>query len=139
MRKKECVSNYWLFPCSPKVFHVHECFAENEIVDWKQGKYNVNVGDFVYIYCSRGEQKIRYFCRVIKVNIPAEEANLNSKYWGESHIVIDKYCRLQLLASLNIDDLSLDSLYKNGLTARIQGKQRVKPQLLEYIESVFNK
>ena len=108
-------------------------------MDWKQGKYNVNVGDFVFIYCSRGERKIRYFCKVIKVDIPLEESNLNPKYWGENHVVIDRYCRLQLLVSIDTDELSLGALYSNGLTARIQGKQRETPQLLEYIESVFNK
>ena len=136
---KKTMSNYWLFPCNPKLFYVHECFLENTIVDWKQGKYNVNVGDFVFIYCSRGERKIRYFCKVIKVDIPLEESNLNPKYWGENHVVIDRYCRLQLLVSIDTDELSLGALYSNGLTARIQGKQRVTPQLLEYIESVFNK
>jgi len=31
----------WLIPCSVDVFRIHDYFANNDIVDWKQSHYKL--------------------------------------------------------------------------------------------------
>lgn len=131
------IPTYWLFPWNPKEFYLDEYLNKFEEVDWKQGKYKINVGDYVYIYCSKPEQKIRYHFQVTKINIPFEESTNDQFYWGEKHSSGEVYCRLKLLEAINTDKLYLDILYKNGLTARPQGKQKINARLLSYIQSCF--
>ena len=128
---------YWLFPWNPKVFYLEKYLEKFSEVDWKQGKYKISVGDHVYIYCSKPEQKIRYHLQVTKINIPFEDSTNDQFYWGENHSNGDIYCRLKLLEAINTEKLSLDALQENGLTARPQGKQKINARLLSYIQSCF--
>ena len=41
------IPTYWLFPWNPKEFYLDEYLNKFEEVDWKQGKYKINVGDYV--------------------------------------------------------------------------------------------
>ncbi len=132
------IPNYWIFPWNPKVFYLHDYFKKFREVDWKQGNYKINVGDYVYIYCSKPEQRICYYLRVVKVNIPFEETIDDKLYWGENNTNDSLYCRLKLIKSIDTDDLCLNKLLENGLNTRPQGKQKINAELLSYIQSCFN-
>lgn len=138
MIKTGHMPTYWLFPWNPKEFYLDEYLEKFTEVDWKQGKYKINIGDYVYIYCSKPEQRIRYYFQVTKINIPFEDSTNDQFYWGENHSNGDVYCRMKLLETIKSDKLHLDTLYRNGLTARPQGKQKINAKLLSYIQSCFS-
>lgn len=127
----------WIFPCNPQQYHLHEYFQNYDIVDWKQGNYKINVGDYAYIYCSMPEQKIRYQLQVTAINISYEDTIDDRSYWGINNKPTEKYCRLKLISSANTDSLRLERLLQRGLKNRPQGKQKVDGELLCYIKRSF--
>ena len=101
-------------------------------------------GDIVYIYCSMPEMKIRYICRVIQPNIEYSESINDEEYWKKKHISIsvakqNKYVRMELVDSIDSPELSLHALISYGLRKAPQGSQRIQGDLLDYIQSIFNK
>lgn len=134
----------WLIPCSVDVFRIHDYFANNNIVDWKQSHYKFIEGDIVYIYCSMPEMKIRYKCRVIQPDIEYNESINDEEYWKNKHVSIavakqNKYVRMEFVDSIDSSELSLHALMSNGLKKAPQGAQRIQGDLLGYIQSVFYK
>ena len=134
----------WLIPCSIDVFRVHDYFATYNIIDWKQSHYKFQEGDIVYIYCSTPEMKVRYKCIVIQPNIEYSEAIHDEEYWGHKHIYNavakqNRYVRMELIGKVDSSDLSLHTLISHGLRMAPQGPQRIQGDLLDYIQSVFDK
>lgn len=143
LQNLQIMSN-WLIPCNSDVFRIHDYFAKNCIVDWKQSHYKFMVGDIVYIYCSMPEMKIRYKCRVVLPNIEYSESINDEEYWTDKHISEavakqNRYVRMELIDALDSSELTLHTLMPYGLKKAPQGPQRIQGDLLLYIQSVFNK
>lgn len=133
---------YWLVPCNIKKFNIDECLKDNLYVDWKQSRYKYTVGDFVFIYVSLPISGIRYLMKVVATNIPYEDSLDDEKYWGKEHENEESkqslFCRLQYIAKIESEELSLKSLMKNGLNKAPQGSQILSEELIDYILDVFS-
>lgn len=134
----------WLIPCSTDVFRIHDYFANNNIIDWKQSHYKFKEGDIVYIYCSMPEMRIRYKCKVLQPDIEYKESINDEEYWGHKHIFNavakqNRYVRMELVKTINCVDLSLPTLISFGLKKAPQGPQKIHGELLNYIQSTFDK
>lgn len=128
---------YWLISANPKYYKCFDAFNDNGFVDWHQiGNYSV--GDTVFIYTTKPYQMITFETMVEKVDIPAEQAFDDIKYWldEEMGIPYEKYMRLRLVNSFMNDSLSYDNLLKNGLIRAPQGKMRLEGELLKYILNI---
>ena len=135
---------YWIIPCNLKVFRVHDYFANNQEVDWKQSHYTFQPGDIVFIYCSLPEAKIKYMTEVIQINIPYNDSIKDEEYWGNNHIAEivaqqNKYVRLRLIETNSGDELDIDTLISFGLKKAPQGAQAITGDLLLHILSKFDK
>lgn len=63
-----------------KIYNHAAAFAKYGYIDWTQrAKYQV--GDEVYIYCSKPHQKIMYKTEVIKTSIPFDNITDDSEFW----------------------------------------------------------
>ena len=131
----------WMISANGKMYDHASSFATNGFIDWRQrAKYNV--GDIVYIYCTRPFKKIMYKCEVVKHSMPFSQCIDDAVFW----IDIDEYekskgglyARLKLLEQVDTERLSLDILLSKGLNAAPQGPIKVDSELHKYIDSHFN-
>lgn len=66
--------NYWIVPSNDNVFRIADAIkANNGIVDWRQSN-NFAVGDIVFIYKGKPEQRVAFRMEVIGVEIKEEDA-----------------------------------------------------------------
>lgn len=135
---------HWLLPCNPTQFNIFDCFEERATVDWKQNRYNFQIGDICYIYCSANYKSILFKTEVIETDIDYSEYQDDLKYWtnieNEEELKQNTYARLKLIKKLspNDDRLGFEKLKENGLTSPIQGPMKVPTKsLIEKIEEVF--
>ena len=133
---------YWLIPCDSKKFRIHDYFASNKIVDWKQSHYIFEQGDIVFIYCSAPDAEIKYMLEVEQPNILYKDSINDEEYWGDKHMSKvaaeqNKYVRLKLICSIKSSKLDIESLYMAGLKTT-RGPQTISGDLLSYILSACN-
>lgn len=131
----------WLISANSNQYDLSRSFSDCEFVDWVQGKTKYDVGDTVYIYMARPEQKIKYKCLVEKVKLTAEEIRNDKEYWVKQDKYEDSlagsFIRLRLLKKSNNELLDFVHLRENGLNGAPQGKIKLNGELLDYIESNF--
>jgi len=136
---------FWIIPANNSQFRIIDLFKERDVIDWTQ-KYNYNVGDEIYMYCSTSYQRILFDVEVIKINITESEYINDDQYgfWVESRKKDENnlYSRFKLKSKLEVDDdrLSINKLKEYGLKGNIQGSMVIneKPALLKYIQTVFS-
>ena len=58
-----------MIPANPKIYDYAKFFDDYGYVDWKQ-RLKFEVGDIVYLYCSKPFQKVMYKTEVIKESMP---------------------------------------------------------------------
>lgn len=133
---------YWLFSWNERDFRLHDYFADYELIDWNNKHNNrINVGDIVFLYCSKPEATIKYVTEVIRANVPVEEAINDDEYAvGPPPIRTYKYCtRLEFIKEVSSPKLDYDNLRQNGLNCSIRSPLRPNEQLLNYILSAIEK
>jgi len=112
-------------------------FETNGFIDWNQTR-NFNVGDYVYIYCSKGISRIQYLTIVEKINIPFNEKYDDGKFWLVKEIPKKKkYMRLRLLRVCENDNLSLINLRNNGMKYAPQSPCVLNDELDRYLLKYF--
>lgn len=135
----------WLIPCNVNLYDPIGAFAELQVIDWRQ-QVKMNVGDEVFIYCSKPYQKIMFRTVATKVNIDQEEADHSDEdkfsKTGTRMLSGDNeprfgYARLKLLNFRDCDALQLEKLIEHGLTKAPQGQMRVADELYEYLISIL--
>lgn len=130
----------WIISANGKIYDHEASFAKNEHIDWRQ-RGNFQIGDTVYIYCTRPIQKIMYKTVVKKVSMNFSECTDDKEFWkdlGEyEKSKSGKYMRLDLVDQTDKEELSFNSLKAQGLKGVIQGPRKVDANLLEYIEKYF--
>lgn len=134
---------YWIVPSNNKRYRLIDFLKENEFVDWKQGRYNFQKGDIVYIYCSLPEQKIRYMMEIIEDHITFEQSIKDEEYWFDktefkAGITQNNYCRFRLIEEINNEKLSINNLLKHGLKSPPQCPMSPSEELLTYIKLCFS-
>ena len=132
--------NYWIIPSNSNKFDPAKFFSkyDNE-VDWKQSA-NFEVGDVVYIYCTKPDMRIRYKMEVIETNISFDKSLKDKTCWIDktefkAGVEKNKYFRMKLLATTKSDMLTMDMLHKQGVKGYIYGPRTIDKELTKYIES----
>ena len=91
----------WMIPANPKIYDHARFFDDYGYVDWKQ-RLKFEVGDIVYLYCSKPFQKVMYKTKVIKESMPFSECTEDIDYWtnpddyeSSKSEYMDKYFELE--------------------------------------------
>lgn len=131
----------WMIAANGKMYDHASSFSTNGFVDWRQrAKYNI--GDTVYIYCTKPIKKVMYKCEVIKCDMPFSDCIDDRLFWKDLNeyrkSLAGKYARLKLIEQVDTDYLSLDALKEKGLSAAPQGPIKVVDSLRIYIDKYFN-
>lgn len=133
---------YWIIPANPKLYRIADAIRDlNGVIDWRQHN-NFEVGDIVYIYCSKPISQIIYKMEVIATNISREYTIADQQYWRtpsefKTSLNNNRFYRISLLAENGTDKLTLDDLYNHGLNGVPQGSLVVKEPLLSYLQEIF--
>ena len=133
---------YWIIPANPKLYRIADAIRDlNGVIDWRQYN-NFEVGDIVYIYCSKPISQILYKMEVIATNISREYTIADQQYWRnlsefKTSLNNNRFYRISLLAENGTDKLTLDDLYNHGLNGVPQGSLVVKEPLLSYLQEIF--
>ena len=136
--------NNWIIPSNSSKFDLAKFLSKyNNEVDWKQSA-NFEVGDVVYIYCTKPEMRIRYKMNVIATDIPSSKAKIDKKFWSDEAelkkgMEYNRYFRMELVSKTNSDLLTMDELYRQGVKGYFYGPRTIDRELTMYIEKVFNK
>lgn len=133
---------YWIIPANPKLYRIADAIRDlNGVIDWRQYN-NFEVGDIVYIYCSKPVSQILYKMEVIATNISREYTIADQQYWRtpsefKTSLNNNRFYRISLLAENETNKLTLDDLYNHGLNGVPQGSLVVKEPLLSYLQEIF--
>lgn len=136
----------YIIPASSKVYDHQGAFDKFGSIDWRQGNSTYNVGDIVYIYQGVPLKKISHKTRVVEVNKLFHNIQDDSEFFHDKKefekAKDGKYFRLELIETIDGNELELLNLLNNGLKGAPQGKLSLdnddKENLLKFIESAFN-
>lgn len=132
--------NNWIIPSNSSKFDLAKFLSKyNNVVDWKQSA-NFEVGDVIYIYCTKPEMRIRYKMEVVGINIPFGKSLKDETCWiDKTEFKVgaenNKYFRMKLLATTKSDMLTMDMLHKQGVKGYFFGPRTIDKELTKYIES----
>ena len=127
----------WIMSANPDIYDHRAAFEKQGYIDWKQTR-NFEIGDIVYIYCTRPVSSIRYKTVVEKIN----QKPYIDAFWKKeisTNELGDKCMRLVLVATSSRDELSLPNLRQHGLKYPPQSPGIIRPELSDYIVSLFEK
>lgn len=130
--------NYWIVPSNDNVFRIADAIkANNGIVDWRQSN-NFAVGDIVFIYKGKPEQRVAFRMEVIGVEIKEEDALDQEKFWTDQLAYFDglgqsNYVRFKLLEEILDDAMSLQQLHAHGFNGYIQSVQHCPEEAIEFM------
>ena len=122
-------------------FRLAECLAKYGEYHWQQTRYNINIGDIVYVYISE-DRAIKYKMSVEQVELPygfwmAKE----EEFWVDKERLQDesqtKYALLRLIKESHSGKLSEENLMKHGFLRAPQGIKYLDGDLLKFIERKF--
>ncbi len=132
----------WLISANSEMYDHTSSFEHFGFIDWRQGTTKFNVNDIVYIYCTKPVQKIRYKCKVDKINLTKNNIRNDFEYWlnkDEYYKSLDNmFMHLTLLEQVDLESINLKNLLDNGLLAAPQGPKKLDGLLLDYITTNFN-
>lgn len=136
--------NNWIIPSNSSKFDLAKFLSKyNNEVDWKQSA-NFEVGDVVYIYCTKPEMRIRYKMNVIATDIPSSKAKIDKKFWSDEAefkkgMEYNRYFRMELVSETKSDLLTMDELHRQGVKGYFYGPRTIDRELSMYIDKAFNK
>ncbi len=136
--------NNWIIPSNSKKFDLAKFLSKhNNVVDWKQSA-NFEVGDVVYIYCTKPEMRIRYKMEVLKTNIPFSKSLKDEDCWTDkmeykAGIENNIFFRMQLTCHVDTDNLTMMDLHKHGIKGWIQRPRKLSFDAVRYIECSIKK
>ncbi len=108
---------YWIVPSNDHTFRIGDAIAaQGGMADWRTDKFSV--GDIVFIYKTKPEQRIRYVMEVVKDKMNFDEVFEQEAFWTDKGIYYDgissMYVRLKLIEEYTDDRLSLAQLHAHG-------------------------
>ena len=133
---------YWIIPANPQRYKLDDALRDlNGVIDWRQHN-NFEIGDVVYIYCSKPISQLVYKMEVIATNITSEHTIADQEYWStpsefKASLSNNRFFRISLLAENETEKLTLEDLLNHGLKGAPQGALKVKEPLLSYLQEVF--
>lgn len=132
----------WIISANSDMYDHSSSFEHYGFIDWRQGSTKYNIGDTVYIYCTRPLMMIQYKCNVEKIDLEFNQIRDDKEYWINieeyQKSLTGRFIRLRLIEQVSNDYMKLDNLQQNGLKAAPQGPIKIKDdKLLKYIEKFF--
>lgn len=128
----------WMISANGKMYDHAAAFQKWGFIDWRQ-RANYQIGDEVYIYCTRPYMRVMYKAVVIKESLSYLQIQDDTEFWHirEEHdkALNGKYARLKLISQVDSDKLSLPYLIDIGLKAAPQGPVKISETLVNYIDS----
>lgn len=132
----------WIISANAQMYDHTSSFEHFSFIDWRQGNVNFEIGDIVFIYSTRPLSMIQYKCIVEKKDLYYPNIRDDKEYWKDEEeykkSINGKFMRLKLIDQIYNQKLNLENLKENGLSAAPQGPIKVKPNLLEYLNSNFS-
>lgn len=124
---------YWIVPSNDRTFRIGDAIAAQDgMADWRSDKFSV--GDIVFIYKTKPEQRIRYRMEVIKTNLIFNDIFEQEEFWTDKETYyggfITSYARLKLLEEYTDDMLSLHHLHEHGYNGQPQSVREIKDEAL---------
>lgn len=131
----------WMIPANGKMYDHASAFQNWGFIDWRQN-LKFNVGDIVFIYCTRPFKKVMFKTIVDKESLSSEEIVNDEEYWFKKEEYLKslggKYARLRLVAQVDSEELTLAKLKMHGLNAAPQKGVKVSAELATYIDKYMN-
>lgn len=129
------VVSEWFISGNPKEYNLFDAFHDLGKVDWRQ-TFNLSVDDIVYIYVSKGYQRVMFKCKVNKINLKVPEI-VDRKYdlSGKHDGAYGRYMELEPIEEFNTGLFDRLVLEKYGFSAP-QGHLKVKNSTKEYLDVV---
>lgn len=128
---------YWIVPSNDHTFRLGDAIAAQDgMADWRTNKFSV--GDVVFFYKTKPEQRIRYVMEVVKNKINFDEAFDQEAFWTDKGTYFDgitsMYARLKLIEEYTDDRLSLSELHAHGFNGDPRSVRECKdPNLLDFL------
>lgn len=127
----------WIMSANPLIYNHRLAFEQQNYIDWKQTR-NFEIGDIVYIYCTKTISRVQYKTIVEKINMTSSEISDDSRFWVKNvGNIYGRYMRLRLLGFTDRKELTFTELRKHGMTYAPQSPSRVKPELSDYLDFYF--
>ncbi len=123
-------------------FRLAECLQKYGEYHWQQSRYNVNIGDFIYVYVSE-DREIKYKMEVEAINVKYDEWMVKEEeFWVDKDRINQdesetKYALLRLVAVSRSGKLTEENLIKHGFLRAPQGTKELDGELLKFIERRF--
>ena len=128
------VEDVWGIPCNPKFYDIVGAFNKFNTIEWSQTN-NTSVGDTIYIYVGGEYKCVMYKCEAIETDLFGNRSADDLEFYSNLEQKPDvKYMRLRLVEKYEKGRFPLSELREHGLT-NVQGRSKVTPQLLNYLES----
>lgn len=131
--------NNWIIPSNSSKFDLAKFLSRHgNTVDWKQSA-NFEIGDVVYVYCTKPQMRIRYKMEVVETNIPFSKSLKDETCWTDkaefkAGVENNKYFRLRLVKENKSSRLNIDELHLHGIKGWIQGPRKVSKDIISFIE-----
>ena len=111
-------------------------------IDWREGNAKFQIGDTVYIYCTKPLMMVQYKCIVDRIDLASSQIRDDKEYWIDEEEYLKssagKFMTLRLIEQVSNTKMKLENLIENGLKAAPQGPVKIKDNnLLNYIETYF--
>ena len=132
----------WMITAKRSTFRLAECLEKYGEYHWQQSRYNVNVGDTIYIYVSE-DREIKYKMAVEEVNIRYSQWMIKEEeFWVDKDRINQdeadtKYALLRLVAISKSGKLTEENLAKHGFLRAPQGTKELEGELLKFIQRRF--
>ena len=128
---------YWIVPSNDSTFRIGDAIAaQNGMADWRTDKFSV--GDIVFIYKTKPEQRIRYKMEVVKTKIIFDQAFDQEAFWTDKDLyyrgIVSFYARLKLKEEYTDGILSLHHLHEHGYQGDPRSVRECKDEsLLDFL------
>lgn len=116
----------WIIPANPQYFDLDHAFQQTDVIHWKQTA-KMQVGDIVYMYYGAPFSQVRYLCRVVAVDIPAD-------IYGK--VRIKKMMKIQKLYMYQGNKIDRKVLRKFGVVS-VRGPRYIPEELIREIEKYY--
>lgn len=127
----------WLMSANSKKYDHKRAFDEQGFIYWRQIR-NFEIGDLIYIYCTKPIGRIQYVAKVEEINLPMETVVSDKKYYPDASMQREgEYIKLSMLKEYKGNKLDTFDLEKFHFIPP-QGPQRINnKELLEYLVNTF--
>lgn len=132
----------WIVPSNDNIYLIADSLnANGGKIDWRQTN-KFAVGDIVYIYKTKPEQRIRYKMEVVAIDIDEGNTLDEERFWKNKDIYYSGlgstlHVRFNLIEELDDENLSFANLRQHGITSNIQSTMELKGEVLRFVESVL--